>query len=139
MSTKVNLAVKHMPRNIIPENLLIFGMQYFCDSWNVCSCSKTEKWYTRINVFRFGWKNNVNRIFCQLCIYFARNITNNIITWKYEDLLVQYSALWQAWLATWLWRHLNYLKASMERQQIPHCHSFHSKETTCENAGSFYK
>lgn len=51
---------------------------------------------------RFGWKNNVNRIFCQLCIYFARNITNNIITWKYEDLLVQYSALWQAWLATWL-------------------------------------
>lgn len=32
MSTKVNLAVKHMPRNIIPENLLIFRMQYFSDS-----------------------------------------------------------------------------------------------------------
>lgn len=41
MSTKVNFAVKHMPRNIIPEHLLIFRIQYFFNSWNVCGCCKT--------------------------------------------------------------------------------------------------
>lgn len=36
-------------------------------------------------VYWINWKNNnTNRIFCYLCIYLARNITNNKLT--YEDL-----------------------------------------------------
>lgn len=35
-------------------------------------------------VYWINWKNNnANRIFCYLCIYLARNITNNKLT--YED------------------------------------------------------